>query len=132
MASALEGTVALVTGASSGIGAATARQLSATGAAVALAARRKDRLETLANEIGDTGGTALVIECDVNKQEEATVAVKQTVSERPSRHTRQQCRRDAPRPSGGRSVAGMAAMVPRTRPGHRYFVRPGVSPRRNR
>ena len=81
MASALEGTVALVTGASSGIGAATARQLSATGAAVALAARRKDRLETLANEIGDAGGTALVIDCDVTKQDEATEAVEHTVSE---------------------------------------------------
>ena len=79
MASTLEGTVALVTGASSGIGAATARQLSATGAAVALVARRKDRLETLAIEIGEVGGTALVIECDVTKQEEATEAVARLV-----------------------------------------------------
>ena len=81
MARTLEGTVALVTGASSGIGAATARQLSATGAALVLAARRKDRLETLAHEIGDLGGTALVIECDVTKQDEATEAVEHTVSE---------------------------------------------------
>jgi NADP-dependent 3-hydroxy acid dehydrogenase YdfG len=81
MAPTLYGTVALVTGASSGIGAATARQLSATGAAVALAARRKDRLEALANEIGDAGGTALVIECDVTKQDEAAEAVERTVSE---------------------------------------------------
>ena len=81
MASTLEGTVALVTGASSGIGAATARQLSANGAAVALAARRKDRLEALANEIADAGGTALVIECDVTEQEEAAEAVERTVSE---------------------------------------------------
>jgi NADP-dependent 3-hydroxy acid dehydrogenase YdfG len=80
MASTLEGTVVLVTGASSGIGAATARQLAATGAAVALAARRKDRLEALAGEIGDTGGTALVIECDVTQPEEATEAVERTVS----------------------------------------------------
>ena len=81
MASTLQGTVALVTGASSGIGAATARQLSASGAAVALAARRKDRLETLANEIGHAGGTALVVECDVTKQDQATEAVEHTVSE---------------------------------------------------
>jgi NAD(P)-dependent dehydrogenase (short-subunit alcohol dehydrogenase family) len=110
MVSTLEGTVALVTGASSGIGEATARQLSATGAAVALAARRKDRLETLANEIGDAGRTAVVIECDVTKQDEATEAVEHTA--RPSRHTRQQCRRDAPRPSGGRSVVGVAPHGP--------------------
>src|SRR3984957_1612972 len=81
MASTLEGTVALVTGASSGIGAATARQLAATGAAVALAARRKDKLETLATEIGAAGGTALVIECDVTKQHEAAHAVERAVSE---------------------------------------------------
>jgi NADP-dependent 3-hydroxy acid dehydrogenase YdfG len=81
MASRLDGTVALVTGASSGIGAATARQLAATGAAVALAARRKDRLEALATEIGDAGGTALVIECDVTQPVEAAGAVERTVSE---------------------------------------------------
>ena len=81
MTPALEGTVALVTGASSGIGAATARRLGATGAAVALAARREDRLEALAAEIVDAGGTALVIECDVTKQEEASEAVERTVSE---------------------------------------------------
>ncbi len=81
MTPALEGTVALVTGASSGIGAATARRLGATGAAVALAARREDRLEALAAEIVDAGGTALVIECDVTKQEEASEAVERTVSQ---------------------------------------------------
>jgi NADP-dependent 3-hydroxy acid dehydrogenase YdfG len=81
MGSSLDGTVALVTGASSGIGAATARQLAATGAAVALAARRKDRLDALATEIGDAGGTALVIECDVTQPVEAAGAVERTVSE---------------------------------------------------
>jgi NADP-dependent 3-hydroxy acid dehydrogenase YdfG len=81
LTSTLEGTVALVTGASSGIGAATARQLAATGAVVALAARRKDRLEALATDIGDAGGRALVIECDVTKQQEASEAVERTVSQ---------------------------------------------------
>jgi NADP-dependent 3-hydroxy acid dehydrogenase YdfG len=81
MARPLDGTVALVTGASSGIGAAAGAALAAQGASVALAARRKDRLETLANEIGDAGGRALVIECDVTKQDEATEAVEHTVFE---------------------------------------------------
>ncbi len=81
MTPTLDGTVALVTGASSGIGEATARLLAASGAAVALAARRKDRLDALATEISDSGGRALVIECDVTEQQQATEAVERTVSE---------------------------------------------------
>ena len=77
----LEGTVALVTGASSGIGAATATALAAQGAAVALAARRGDRLEALATSIKDQGGTALVLECDVTDQPQAAGAVQRTVDE---------------------------------------------------
>ncbi|MGW5701391.1 SDR family oxidoreductase [Amycolatopsis japonica] len=57
--------VAVVTGASSGIGEAAARRLAASGAAVALAARRADRLETLAKEIERDGGIALVLAADV-------------------------------------------------------------------
>jgi NADP-dependent 3-hydroxy acid dehydrogenase YdfG len=63
----LSDTVALVTGASSGIGAATAVALAAEGAAVALAARRRDRLEELAARIEGDGGRALVLEADVTQ-----------------------------------------------------------------
>src|SRR2546430_7036586 len=81
MEPALKGTVALVAGASGGSGAATAAALADHGAAVALAARRKDRMETLAAGIRDQGGTALVLECDVTDQQQAAGAVQRTVAE---------------------------------------------------
>jgi NADP-dependent 3-hydroxy acid dehydrogenase YdfG len=77
--SALDGTVALVTGASSGIGEATAEVLAAAGASVAILARRADRLEQLASRIGD--GRALVLEADVTSEDDARGAVERTVSE---------------------------------------------------
>jgi NADP-dependent 3-hydroxy acid dehydrogenase YdfG len=79
MAAGLKGTVALVTGASSGIGETAARDLAARGAAVALAARRTERLTALAAEITAAGGTALVVEADVTEQEQGQQAVDRTV-----------------------------------------------------
>jgi NADP-dependent 3-hydroxy acid dehydrogenase YdfG len=76
----LNGTVALVTGASSGIGEATAMALAQRGAAVAVAARRKQRLDELAARITDGGGEVLAIEADVTSQEQAEALVAQTVS----------------------------------------------------
>lgn len=73
----LAGTAALVTGSSSGIGAATARRLAAEGTAVALVARRRDRLEQLAGSIRQCGGSAHVIQADVTDQQQAITAVQE-------------------------------------------------------
>lgn len=74
----LSGTVAFVTGASSGIGAATARALAVEGAEVALVARRRDRLERLAAQLPTKG---LVIEADLTDREQVFAAVGETVGE---------------------------------------------------
>jgi NADP-dependent 3-hydroxy acid dehydrogenase YdfG len=72
----LQGTVAFVTGASSGIGEATAVALAERGAKLAIVARRRERLDELAERIG--GGT-VVIEADVTEPEQAQQAVQRTV-----------------------------------------------------
>ncbi len=67
----LNGKVAVVTGASSGIGEATAEALAAEGATVVVAARREDRLDHLVEMINGNGGEALAVACDVTDEEEA-------------------------------------------------------------
>jgi NADP-dependent 3-hydroxy acid dehydrogenase YdfG len=75
----LEGTVALVTGASSGIGHATALELAREGASVALVGRREERLTDLAAEITGAGGKALVVPADITTAQAAAEAVERTV-----------------------------------------------------
>jgi NADP-dependent 3-hydroxy acid dehydrogenase YdfG len=71
----IQGKIIVITGASSGLGEATARYLSVRGATVVLGARRVDRLQQLAGELNAAGGKALAIATDVTKHEQ----VKQLV-----------------------------------------------------
>lgn len=81
MTPVLQDTVALVTGASSGIGEATALALAAEGATVALLARRRDRLDGLRARIEDAGGRALAVEADVADRQQAVEAVESVVAQ---------------------------------------------------
>src|SRR3954453_20598383 len=73
--------VAVVTGASSGIGAATARALAAEGYAVALAARREERINELCDELSSGGSRALAIPTDVSDPDSARALIETTKSE---------------------------------------------------
>ena len=79
MSNNIEGKVVVITGASSGLGEATARLLSAQGAAVVLGARRVDRLTALADELTRAGGKALAVTTDVTRHQEVKRLVDQAV-----------------------------------------------------
>src|SRR5438445_6650972 len=72
--------VVVITGASSGLGEATARHLGAAGASLVLAARRGDRLETLAAEIRAKGGKAEVVVADVSRRADVEALVQKAVA----------------------------------------------------
>ncbi|MDE3091017.1 MAG: SDR family NAD(P)-dependent oxidoreductase, partial [Chloroflexota bacterium] len=76
----MKGKVALVTGASSGIGRAAAVKFASEGAQVALVARRADKLAEVAQEIEAKGGVCMVIAADVTREEEIDRAVRETVA----------------------------------------------------
>jgi NADP-dependent 3-hydroxy acid dehydrogenase YdfG len=77
----LDGRVALVTGASSGIGEATAVALAEAGAAVAIGARRRDRLDALAGKLRDGGARVLQLDLDVTDERACRAAVARTREE---------------------------------------------------
>jgi NADP-dependent 3-hydroxy acid dehydrogenase YdfG len=76
MAVNIEGKVVVITGASSGLGASTARLLAASGATVALGARRKDRIDALVKDITAKGGSAIGFKTDVTKRSDVEALVK--------------------------------------------------------
>ena len=79
MSDNIEGKVVVITGASSGLGEATARLLAAQGASVVLGARRVDRIRALADELTEGGGTALAVATDVADREQVVALVEAAV-----------------------------------------------------
>jgi 3-oxoacyl-[acyl-carrier protein] reductase len=81
MMAGLEGRIALITGASQGIGRACAIELARAGATVALAARNQEKLDAVANEIRSSGGNASALKLDVASEDEIKTVVKAVVGQ---------------------------------------------------
>src|ERR1700709_2329239 len=79
MSNNIEGKIVVITGASSGLGEATARLLAAQGASVVLGARRVDRINSLADELSAAGGKALAVATDVTSHEQVKALVDAAV-----------------------------------------------------
>ena len=79
MSNNIEGKIVVITGASSGLGAATARHLAAEGATVVIGARRAERIEALAKEITEKGGKALAVATDVTRRDDVKALVDKAV-----------------------------------------------------
>lgn len=80
MSNNISGKVVVITGASSGIGLATAKLLASKGAVLSLAARRKDKLDTLVEEIRDAGGNAEAFTTDVSKRSDVEALIAGTIA----------------------------------------------------
>jgi NADP-dependent 3-hydroxy acid dehydrogenase YdfG len=81
MGNSMEGKVVVITGASSGLGAATARLLSEQGALLALGARRKDRIDALADELSSELGKTIAVQMDVTQRDQVKSLVDTAVKE---------------------------------------------------
>lgn len=77
----LTGKIAVISGASSGLGADAARAYAQFGAKVALLARRKEKLENVAAEIRESGGTAFPVQCDASNEASVKAAIEEVVKE---------------------------------------------------
>ena len=77
----LDGKVAVITGASSGIGEATTETLAAQGATVVVAARREERLDDLVERIENSGGRTLAVSCDVTDEDQAHALIRRSEEE---------------------------------------------------
>src|SRR5690242_4612609 len=80
MSSTIQGKVTIITGASSGLGAATARHLAARGATLVLGARRLDRIEALAGELQQSGAKTLTLATDVTDRTQVKALVDAAVA----------------------------------------------------